>query len=157
MPDSRVPLPAFALLALFALGTGATGENVAGDPAGVTAKSWLSSERALAFGAAHSASDSFELLTDYLWHFPHALSPEAFPRSLLVPYVGAGAVLAFNSIANTSRSSAANALGVRIPVGLEFLPHRTPIGIFAELAPGVTLAPYTQGFLQADVGIRFYP
>jgi hypothetical protein len=53
-------------------------------------------------------------------------------------------------------SSAAFALGMRIPFGLEWRPSEAPLGVFVELAPGLTLIPGTSSFFQGDIGIRYY-
>ena len=45
---------------------------------------------------------------------------------------------------------------IRIPLGAEWNPRSAPIGVYAELAPGIGLAPGTFGFVEGGIGARFY-
>ena len=48
------------------------------------------------------------------------------------------------------------ALAAQLPLGLQILPQDQRFGIFAELVPGVELTPDVFGYINADVGARFY-
>lgn len=122
-----------------------------GEPTGINLKYWTSYSNALNFGLTYSSGNSLAFLGDWLWHFPGAFTSIKHSRFLneLVPYVGLGGL-----ISEVTNSSAA--LGIRIPVGVEFLPKHPPLGVFLEIAPGMTLLPGIGGFLQADIGIRYY-
>lgn len=140
-----------------------------GEPTGLSAKYWLSDSRALDFGATYSFNSYFALLIDYLWHFPQAFSTAGRNGSEFVPYVGIGGILFVNSSNHwtydqfgrrvrhyNGYGDSSVGVGVRIPLGLEFLPKTVPLGVFAELVPGVGVIPGLFGFFQGDVGIRFY-
>ncbi|MFI5201290.1 MAG: hypothetical protein ACHQNE_02770, partial [Candidatus Kapaibacterium sp.] len=48
-------------------------------------------------------------------------------------------------------------VGARVIVGLNIIPRRTPVEIFAELGPLIVFVPNTGVVLDGAVGIRFYP
>ena len=139
-----------------------------GEPSGLSLKYWSSSVNAVQFGLAYSFGDYVAVLGDYLWHFPRALS-SATHGSIsqeFVPYIGIGGVVFIDnsgSLRSGSRhffqdSSRSNsvAAGVRIPLGIEFLPHALPLGIALELVPGLGVIPGIFGFIQGDIAFRFY-
>jgi hypothetical protein len=126
-----------------------------GAPTGLDLKYWLESSRALDFGLAYSFDNYGELMGNYLFEFPNAFGAGK-TEAQFVPYVGIGAVLFFGTDHNFHGYSDSAALGIRIPLGVEFLPHRAPIGITAEIAPGIGVIPGTFGFVQGSVGARFY-
>lgn len=129
-----------------------------GEPTGLNGKYWLTRQSALQFDASYSFNEYFELGFDYLYHFTDAFRGRV--GSQFVPYLGFGLVSFFGtgySGENDYNRPSGNAdFGFRIPVGLEFLPHGAPIGVWGELAPGLGVVPDTFGFIQAVVGIRFY-
>lgn len=119
---------------------------ILGDPTGVSAKYWLSSENAIDGGLAWSfrRSGFFHVHADYLWHFPHTIrSSEQF-----VPYAGPGVRI--------GAGKGRGVFGIRIVGGIGYLPHGAPLDIFAELAPIVDLAPSTEVSFNAGLGIRFF-
>ena len=139
-----------------------------GEPTGITAKYWYTQTDAQDFGFSYSFNNYFAILSDYLVHFPTALnrSVRGDLSGEFVPFVGIGGILFVDSSANPATGSAAHfftgsnrntaAFGVRIPLGVEFLPRNTPIGLFVEVDPGLGLLPGTFGFIGADIGGRFY-
>lgn len=129
-----------------------------GEPSGITAKYWLSRSQAFDVGLSYSLNDDYlALMSNYLWHFPTVFGATGSVGSQFVPYLGIGGVLAFDEDGPFDRGRGDDvALGARIPVGVELLPRAVPLGIFAELAPGVGLVPEVFGFLQGEVGGRFY-
>ncbi|OFZ23239.1 MAG: hypothetical protein A2X94_12105 [Bdellovibrionales bacterium GWB1_55_8] len=136
-----------------------------GDPTGISAKYWMSGGTALALGLASSWHDYFEVFMDHDWHFT-----SAFPANVpLVPYVGIGAGLFFNTYDRYygevyynrrsvffSDGSRSMAVALRIPLGIEFLPRTVPFGAFLEVTPGLALLPGMHGTLQAALGARYY-
>jgi hypothetical protein len=134
-----------------------------GYPTGLTAKYWTSRDTAFDVGLSYAFGDYFAILGDYLWHFPGAFGGTRASSSL-VPYVGAGAVFFFDTSDDFRfrydrrfvRRGSELAFGVRVPLGLEFLPRTAPLGVFAELVPGVGLLPGVFGFFQGEIGIRIY-
>ena len=141
-----------------------------GVPTGVTLKYWLSDIQALNFGLSYALGNYYALITDYLWHFPKAFQSTGLARigHSLIPYVGVGAVLfvgagspsdpTWNAYHYPGGAPGSNgsAFGVRVPLGIEFIPKAVPLGIFAELDPGLTLISSTVAFVQGAVGARFY-
>jgi hypothetical protein len=123
-----------------------------GEPTGFTMKYWTGNRSALNFGLTYSFGNSAVVLVDYQWHFPQAFASAGRDGHLFVPYVGLGGVFAFH---RSSRNSDAG-IGMRIPLGIEFLPGRPPFGIFLEIVPGMWVAPAVDGFLQGAIGARFY-
>jgi hypothetical protein len=126
-----------------------------GAPTGLDLKYWLESSRALDFGLAYSFDHYGELMGNYLFEFPHAFGGGK-TESQFVPYVGIGAALFFGTDHDFHGYDDSAALGVRIPLGVEFLPHGAPLGITAEIAPGIGVILGTFGFVQGYVGARFY-
>jgi hypothetical protein len=45
---------------------------------------------------------------------------------------------------------------VRLPVGLTYFPGRGRVGVFAQVAPIVDLAPSTDMDLQGGLGVRYF-
>lgn len=128
-----------------------------GDPSGLTAKVWTSRATAFQLGLSYSWGDYFAILGDHLWHFPNALAGAGGGANQFVPYLGLGAVLFFDDDGNfRDRNDRDVALGARIPLGIEFLPRAIPLGVFAEVVPGVGIVPDVFGFVQGDIGARFY-
>ncbi len=132
-----------------------------GEPTGLSGKMILDTKSAIDFGLAFSTNGYFLFLSDYLFQFPHAFHSSSPFISRLTPYLGMGGILATTSQLGQNRSffgtsSSSIALGVRIPLGIEWNPSSLAIGVFAEIAPGIYLLPSTQGLFQWDIGIRFY-
>jgi hypothetical protein len=117
-----------------------------GEPTGLSGKQWLSTDRAIDGGIAWSfrGEGYFHLHADYLWHF----SSLGNPPVRILPYVGIGGRLG-------ARSGDA-VIGVRIPVGLVYLPRGAPIDLFVELAPILDLAPATEMEFDGSIGIRYF-
>jgi hypothetical protein len=133
---------------------------IIGEPTGISAKLWTSSENAFDFGLGWSYGgdrigrnnyyyDSGEQRVhfhmDYLWHsFTAIRSTERFPL-----YYGVGARL------NTG-AGYEDSFAVRGVFGIAWMPRTTPIDIFIELVPSLQLS-YGTGFgIDAGVGIRYY-
>ncbi len=135
-----------------------SGGVIFGEPTGLTGKYWLSRTDAIDGGFAYSFNSYAIFYSDYLVHFPKAFQGSELSKARLTPYFGVGALLGFGGnggkIKDTSKSTAG--LGLRIPLGVEWMPAGVPLGVFAELAPGMWLLPGISGYLQGGVGVRFY-
>jgi hypothetical protein len=130
-----------------------------GGPTTVTGKYWLNEINAIDFGAAFS-DDDYAILGTYLHHFEGTNIGRR-----MAPYVGFGFYVdfdqeqtetVFDRDAEDDTGEGEIGFGLRIPVGLEYLPENMPIGIFAEISPGMSLTPDTDGFVTAGAGARFY-
>ncbi|MFL5814647.1 MAG: hypothetical protein ACJ763_13815 [Bdellovibrionia bacterium] len=136
---------------------------VLGEPTGITGKYWIDRRSAVDTTLSYSFSDYFLVFADYLYHFPGAFGQTNEFVSALNPYVGVGAEIFIqtqdtgNKDRTYFRSDQGSAgFGIRIPLGVEWRPVTVPLGVFAEIAPGVGVIPATYGFVQGGVGIRFY-
>lgn len=119
---------------------------ILGQPTGLSAKLWLSPEAAFDAAAAWSfvAGGALYAHVDYLQHFYNI-----FPVTVgaLPLYVGIGAKVTAAQIPQ---------LGIRIPVGIDYLFQNAPIGLFAEVAFGIDLFPATTVDGGGGIGIRYY-
>ena len=117
-----------------------------GDPTGVSFKSWTSSKNAYDLGVAWSleSNGGISIHGDYLWH-----NWIDVDKGNLAFYYGIGARARF--IENND-----SAIGVRIPLGLNYLIADTPLDLFLEIAPIVDLIPSTNGNGDGTIGIRYY-
>jgi hypothetical protein len=141
----------FASIILFQLSLNAQDKNfglgiILGEPTGVSAKLWTSSENAFDFAAAWSFKGDGHLLlqADYVWHMFRLISVSS---GKLPFYVGIGGrvVLADDAL-----------IGVRVPLGLDYMFADAPIDIFVELVPILDLAPETDFDFGGGIGARFW-
>jgi hypothetical protein len=134
-----------------------------GGPIVVTGKYWLSEANALDFGMALNKND-YAILGTYLYHFEMNANTVASRR--MAPYVGAGFYLdpneeqdrnVFSNDRDTDNDKGDEVgFGLRIPVGIEYLPTEVPMGLFAEITPGLALTPTADGFVNVSAGGRYY-
>jgi hypothetical protein len=135
---------------------------VLGDPTGLSGKLWMSKSTALDFGLAFSFNDYFLFFMDHLWHFPGALGRSSTFASQLYPYGGVGGLLAVSTNSNLKDRhffrdrDSFTALGIRAPIGIEWLPSHPSLGIFIEIAPGIFIIPGTAGLITGGIGARYY-
>jgi hypothetical protein len=134
---------------------------VLGDPTAVTAKVWTHPDEAFDVGIGYDLNNFFLIDADYLWHFPEWFAKTSVHKGTLMPYIGVGGILWVNTASNRATptyftNNGSVGIGVRVPVGIEWLPGKPPLGLFAELVPGVGLVPGVFAFLQGGVGARFY-
>lgn len=117
-----------------------------GDPTGVTFKSWTSSKTAFDLGAAWSleGTGGISIHGDHLWHSWFDVNQGNFAF-----YYGIGARARF--IENEDSS-----IGVRIPLGVNYLFEEAPLDLFVEIAPIVDLIPDTDANGDGAIGIRYY-
>jgi hypothetical protein len=128
---------------------------ILGEPTGLSAKAWTSKDNAFDFAVAWSFNNYHHgndynndgdvlLQADYVWHFFNAISVSS---GKLPIYVGVGArvVLADDP-----------SVGLRIPVGIDYLFANAPIDIFLELVPILDLSPSTDFGIGGGIGIRYW-
>jgi hypothetical protein len=119
---------------------------IVGEPTGLSGKLWTGSENAFDFAAAWSFKGDGHLLlqADYVWHVFNLIpvSPGKLPL-----YVGIGGrvILADDPL-----------IGVRIPVGLNYIFTDAPVDIFLEIVPILDLAPSTDFDIGGGLGARFW-
>lgn len=128
---------------------------------GLNFKYWSSEDQAWDLTLASSDNNTI-LGLDYLVHFREATAGwfnNQYVKNI-VPYVGLGVLASAgenksnNQLYNHEDSEVNAAL--RVPLGVEFLPTRVRIGLFAELGLGLAVAPNSYTFATADIGGRYY-
>ena len=133
-----------------------------GSPTAITGKYWLDSQAAIDGGLAFSFSDYVLIYADYLFHYPRPFNQAGEFFSELSFYLGAGGNLV---VTTNERNTADNylgkksgsvGLGVRIPFGLEWMPAKPTLGLFAEIVPGISVVPSTSVLVQGGFGARYY-
>jgi hypothetical protein len=120
---------------------------VLGDPTGITFKSWFNSKSAFDVAAAWTVErkDAFHIHASFLHHNYDFFNPNRGRMSL---YFGVGGRLKIRE----DRSN----VGVRIPLGTEYLFQGIPVGIFLEVAPIVNLVPSSNFDINSGIGVRYY-
>lgn len=135
---------------------------ILGAPSALTAKHWIDQRSAIDGGLAFSLNEYFLFYSDYLHHFPGLFKSKDRFVSELAPYFGVGGLIAFTTSGRSrddrylGRSTGSLGLGVRIPLGIEWRPSDPHLGVFLELAPGLSVIPETLGLFQGGIGIRYY-
>lgn len=135
---------------------------VLGEPTALSGKYLVSAQHAIDLQLAFNSSDYLLVYGDYHWRFPGVFNSDDEIVQQLTPYVGAGPLLAFASKKDHGKGGYFDkrddkfAAGVRIPFGIEWIGAKVPIGIGAEIAPGIVIAPATTGFLQGGITLRYY-
>ncbi len=119
---------------------------ILGEPTGISTKLWIEDNEAIDAAVAWSfeKKSAVHLHADLLFHSPKISKVE---MSKLVVYFGIGGRIKFEE-----KSKA----GVRIPLGLNYLPSKTPLDVFFEIVPLLDLAPSTKFRLNAAIGIRYF-
>jgi hypothetical protein len=123
---------------------------IIGEPTGVSGKYFLDKKSAIdgAFAWSFVNYGALNIHGDYLYHFDNVFTPE-------VPvYVGIGGRVKFAS--SDANKSDDTRFGLRVPVGLAWMPPKTPIDLFVEIIPIMDIAPSTEFTLAAAAGIRYY-
>jgi hypothetical protein len=116
-----------------------------GQPMGVTGKYWLSSTTAIDGAAGYHFNKNFDMHSDYLWH---SFSSFDIENGRLPFYFGIGGRV--NLLGNDSN------FGMRLPIGVSFLPSSEPYEFFAEVAPVVQLLTSIGIDIDGVVGVRIY-
>lgn len=118
---------------------------ILGEPTGLSAKLWTGSSNAFDFGVAWSFGGSGHLLVqaDYVWHS----SLTKASSGGLALYYGIGGRVVFSDDPD---------VGVRIPIGLDYIFSSAPIDIFVEVVPILDFIPSTDFELNGGIGVRFW-
>ena len=121
---------------------------IAGEPSGFSLKTWLTRTTAFDAVAAWSFEDegSFHAHGDYLVH-----NYEVFRvgKGALPLYYGVGGRIRNNKNADPN-------VGIRFPVGIEYLFSRQPLDLFLEVVPVLDLTPESNVDVNASFGARFF-
>jgi hypothetical protein len=121
---------------------------ILGEPTGVSGKLWISGRSAIDGAAAWSLdnNEAFHLHGDYLLHNFSLIKVE---KGRLPLYYGIGGRIRFADVGD-------DFVGIRIPVGLEYLFYNAPLDLFIEVVPILDLAPDTDFDLNAALGMRYF-
>jgi hypothetical protein len=115
-----------------------------GQPMGVTGKYWLSSTAAIDGAAGYHFNKNFDIHSDYLWH---SFSSFEVQNGRLPFYFGMGGRVNLGNDSN---------FGMRLPLGVSYLPSNDPYEFFAEVAPVVRLLKDLGVDIDGVVGVRVY-
>jgi hypothetical protein len=115
-----------------------------GQPMGVTSKYWLSSTAAVDAAAGYHFNKNFDMHADYLWH---SFSSFDVQNGRLPFYFGIGGRVLLGNDSN---------LGMRLPIGVSYLPSNDPYEFFAEIAPVIQLLTSLGTDVDGVIGVRIY-
>lgn len=119
---------------------------IVGEPTGISFKTFIGRRHGFDLALAWSTrEDNFHIHGDYLFHNWGAFNPN---RGRMPLYYGIGGRIRLDDDDAT--------VGLRIPVGFEYLFQGAPLGLFLELAPILDLSPDTDFDVNAGAGVRFY-
>lgn len=132
---------------------------ILGEPTGVTVKYDADANTAFDAGLSFRFDRYVMLYGDWHYKFAGAFGSRNFLNQL-TPYVGAGAVVLFLNDRDyryfDDDLDGDFALGLRIPIGIEWRTPKVPLGVFAEVVPGLAVIPGTDAFIQGGVGVRYF-
>lgn len=124
---------------------------IVGEPTGFSLKGWLTKTSAIDAGLAWSFVNegSLHVHADYLFHFYNVFNVSS---GKLPIYVGVGGRIKIKNNKNNSDER----IGIRVPVGLDYMFADAPIDVFLEIAPIIDLTPKTDISVNGGVGVRFF-
>ncbi len=117
------------------------------------------------FGLSFFNSYGVLIYGDYHWKLPGRSGNRNKFFSQTTPYFGIGGGIYSWSASSryddrpwgwrTNNSSGAGLYG-RVPFGAEWAPKSSPIGVFAEISPGLAVLPGMWVTIDIRIGIRYY-
>ncbi|WP_255233300.1 hypothetical protein [Aliifodinibius salipaludis] len=118
---------------------------ILGEPTGLSIKSWNGDQSAFSIGAAWSLSEdeALHLHADFQLHSWF----ENIERGRLAFYYGIGGRVIFTDDAK---------IGVRVPLGLNYIFDTLPFDLFVEATPILDFTPNLELAGNGGVGIRYY-
>ena len=119
---------------------------IIGEPTGISLKQWTNSRTAIdgAIAWSFEKESALHLHGDLLYH---NYDPGKVSRGKLLWYYGIGGRVKFEDDSK---------IGVRVPLGLDYLFGTAPLDFFLELVPILDLAPSTDFSLNAAIGFRYF-
>lgn len=133
---------------------------ILGEPTGISAKGWISADRAIDGGLAWSLAGAgyFSIHADYLFHNMNLIK---VGKGRLPLYYGPGArIRTWNGNGYEHHGQwhgeGGAGLGIRFPVGLDYLPEKAPVDVFLEVVPGLDLLPSTWFDIGGALGVRYW-
>jgi hypothetical protein len=118
---------------------------IVGEPTGISFKHWTSKKTAFDAAIAWSTGKNraFHIHADYLIHNFHILD------------IGDKRTSLYYGIGGRFRENDSNKLGVRFPIGIDYIFKKIPIEIFFEIAPIFDLTPKTEFNFNGGIGVRY--
>lgn len=129
---------------------------IVGEPTGLSFKGWMSARDAVDAAAAWSFSgeDAFQFHMDYLLHNYDLFTVEG-AEGRLPFYFGVGGRVKVHDDGGRGDDDD-TIVGVRLPLGIDYLASGPPLDFFFEIVPTMDLVPDTDFDLNAGLGVRFY-
>jgi hypothetical protein len=145
-------MPGFRSAIIFLIALNLTAKNelglgiAVGDPTGISVKYWTGKNTAIggACGWSFRGEDYLQINGDFLYHYFEMIPVE---KGALPFYIGVGGRLAFKEETE---------IGVRVPIGLEYLFEDAPFDVFFEVSPYLNLYPESDFDASASIGGRFF-
>jgi hypothetical protein len=121
---------------------------ILGEPTGLSGKLWTGGNTAIDGAAAWSFEKeaSVHLHGDLLFH-NFSFSPPEIPKGSLLIYYGIGGRIKFQDKSK---------VGVRVPLGINYLFYHSPMDFFFEVVPILDLAPSTNFGMNGAIGFRYF-
>jgi hypothetical protein len=144
-----------SVLIVIALSSAATADDnrfglgiILGEPTGIGGKLFMTKRNAIDGAVAWSITgdNEFHIHGDYLFHNYNLFVND---KMALPMHFGIGGRIKY-------RENEDDLVGIRFPVGLNYLFDDSPFDIFFEIVPIMDLAPDTDFDMNAAVGGRFY-
>ena len=135
---------------------------ILGEPTGISLKGWIASDRAIDGAVAWSlfGHGYFSVHADYLFHNMDLIK---LNKGKLPLYYGPGVRLRswggdrYWDRGRWHQYDGGRAdIGIRFPVGLDYLPASAPVDVFLEIAPCLDLLPATSFDVGAAIGARYW-
>jgi hypothetical protein len=120
---------------------------VLGVPTGVTFQHRYTERHFADYYFAYTWDKEWMFMGDYKIHLPGLFRDVPFTS-----YVGVGAYFKVED----KKHNDDIALGIRVPLGVDWQVPDAPVVFFGELVPGLRIIKSTDGELQAGVGARYY-
>jgi hypothetical protein len=120
---------------------------IAGEPTGLSGEMWLTKSTAIDAAAAWSfgaGEDAFLIHSDYLFYNMGWIDVKT---GTMAVYFGLGGRVKFATDTQ---------VGIRIPVGLDYMFEGAPVDIFGEIVPILDLVDKTELNLAAALGVRYF-
>jgi hypothetical protein len=119
---------------------------ILGEPTGISGKLWTGQKTAIDGAVAWSfeKKSSMHLHGDLLFHHFHLAKID---KAKFLTYYGIGGRVKFEDDSK---------LGVRFPLGIDYLFAKSPFDFFLEIVPILDLAPSTDFSLNAAIGFRYF-
>ena len=139
-----------ALLGVFSLTMSAQDSGIGagvifGEPTGLSFKSWLTSKNAVDAAVTWSAIDDYLYVhADFLIHNFDIIDVSDGQLPL---YFGIGGKVGFGNDLS---------MGVRVPIGLDYMFSGAPVDIFVEVVPGLKFLPAIDFDVDGGIGIRYW-